>query len=127
MWARLGFVRGLIVALFVLLLLVPVGVERRGELVDASVGDALAELAGGKLGVGLLSGFVEGGSLARASAIRVALASLAAIAFWLTFAVRVTRVAPEPPPRRRRCPACLGWVSEDMNTCPGCNRVLYVD
>ncbi len=116
---RVGVVRAFIAVLWAGLLLVPVGVMTpRGPEV-ASVGEALAELARGQLGVGILDAFVEGGALTRAATVRVVLIVMATAAFWLAGLLEGT-AADEPPQRRRRCPACRGWVSLDMQECPHC-------
>lgn len=125
MRVRPGLVRGLIAALVVFLLVIPVGVERGGKAEPASVGEALGELAGGRLGVGILDGFVAGGGLAREAALRLVLAVLAAVAFWLAGKIRFERPKAGPR-RRRRCSHCNAWASPDMHDCPSCGRPLGV-
>lgn len=119
MRTRVGVVRAFIAVLWAALLLVPVGVMTpRGPEV-ASAGEALAELASGRLGIGILDAFVEGGDLARAATIRVVLILLATAAFWLA-GLLGRPASDQPPPRRRRCPACRGWMSVDLHACPHC-------
>lgn len=121
---RPGLIRGFIAVLVVFLLVVPVGVERAGEPEPASVGEALGELATGKLGAGILDGFVAGGSLARESALRIVLALFGWVAFWLTGKLGEGRREPGLGRRRRRCPHCEAWASAAMHDCPSCGRPL---
>jgi hypothetical protein len=122
---RIGMVRVLIGALWVGLLVVPVGIDVDGQLrVARSIGESLRELASGRLGVGILSGLVAGGELAAQAGVRIALAALAAVAFWLTGRMRPVETSQPDRPPRRRCPSCGKWASTAMADCPSCGRPL---
>lgn len=122
MRVRPGIVRGFVAALVVFILVVPVGVMRSGRPEPASVGEALGELAGGSLGVGILDGFVAGGGLAREAALRLVLAAVGGVAFWLAGGIRPRHQASAS--RRHRCPHCRAWASVEMRDCPACGRPL---
>lgn len=122
---RRGVVRALIGVLWAGLLVLPVGVEVRGARQVASVGESLAEIAGGSLGVGIINALVEGGDLARAALFRLVLVIAAVVAFVLVGLLdgRPGQVS-EAPKKRRRCPECLRWASTDMIDCPHCGSRL---
>lgn len=120
---RLGVLRGLLAVLWAALLVVPVGVQRDGVVTAVSFGEALAELASGRLGVGILSGLVAGGATAAGAAVRWGLVVLVAVAFWLAGRARSTASA-APKARRRTCPYCGSWVGAGMQDCPACGRPL---
>lgn len=122
MGIRIGIVRGLVAALAVLVLVVPVGLDAPSGPEPASVGEALVEMASGRLGVGVLSGLVAGGELASAALVRLLLFAAAVVAFLLAGSIRVRRV--EEPSGRRRCPHCGKWASARLRDCPHCGRAL---
>lgn len=123
MKVRIGPFRALVAVLWAMLLVVPVGVVGPQGPRPASVGEALAELAGGSLGIGVLSALVVGGELMGAAVVRLVLVVAATVAFWLTGHIRPHDSAPQPP-RRRRCAECGAWASTAMKHCPGCGRPL---
>ena len=121
MRVRTGLLRAFIALLWAVLLVLPVGVETPEGVVPVSVGEALAELARGRLGVGVLGALVAGGGVARAGTVRVVLILLASLAFWLAGRLGAP-ASPQGPLRRVRCPHCGAWRSPRMAECPACGR-----
>ena len=117
---RTAILRTLIAVIAVLLLVCPVGIQTGTALRRVGVGEALFELAAGRLGVGILSGLVAGGGLAKESLLRLGLVAASGLAYLLA---GVRRHGPEPVPEgRRACPHCGRWMSVAMADGPSCGR-----
>lgn len=122
MKVRAGLVRAFVAVLGIALLVMPVGVIEPDGVRALSLPEAMAKLATGTLGVGVLSAAV--GGLIGPAVFRLVLVALSGIAFYLAGMLR----APAPPrfrESRHSCPACGFVTARRMTVCPACGARVH--